>query len=137
MFKNRWAVCTLLLQLSCGKPLTPSPPPFVGRWRATSFSMDVPQACQEASVEFRADGTMITRSGDQTLTAHYVAQGKRRTFVLTLSGVRVNDRPNCQGIPSELVLKYQVSQLYLDVSGDTVRVRGGPDAPSFVMTRLP
>ena len=112
-------------------------PAFVGRWRPASFPVEAPALCREASLEFRGDGTVLSRSGNQVLTAKYATQERGSGFVLLLRDLTINDQPNCQGFSPQYVLDNHVSQLYVEVVGDTAKIGGGPSAPSMVMYRAP
>ena len=127
----------VLSQLACaGAPPSPALP-FLGRWRASSFRSDVPRQCHDMVLEFLASGAMVSRSGDQVLTAHFVTRVSDSGFILTISNMQSNGRPNCQGLSADFVLSHQVPQMYTEVSGDTLRYGDGPDMLVGTMIKVP
>jgi hypothetical protein len=104
---------------------------------ASSFRTDVPKLCSEMTLTFRADSTMVSRNGDQLLTAHFAPQASDRGFLLTITEMRSNGRPNCQGLPADYVVGHQVARIYTEVSGDTLRYGDGPNQIVSTMIRIP
>jgi hypothetical protein len=127
---------TLFVWLGC-RPLQRPPPAtgLVGVWR-NQASEHSPEPCGQASIEFRPDSTVFLKTGKQTLTATYsVARGPSR-LVVQQRDLRSNGEPNCQGISAEFVVQHYVNPLYVDVTGDTLRIyRAAEDHDPF-MTAL-
>ena len=94
--------------------------PVVGVWRILVPS-DAPPSCRDMSVEFRGDGTMLTKSGALVATETYSLVHKERGWLLVMDNPRTNGQPNCQGLPAEFVLKHLVLREYVEVVGDTLR----------------
>ena len=130
----------LLFMAATSSPLSgQAANPLVGVWGQPDYSMDVPEACLEATLEFRDDGTLESRSGAQVLTGSWTAEAVGDdAFVVVQSDLEANEAPNCQGMGPDTVLANYMHRVYVVVEGDTLRMHVGdsPEAPSFTMVRL-
>src|SRR6266508_5516448 len=94
---------------------------LVGVWRLRGNG-DLPTACDEASMEFRSDGTVLVKTGDQILTGTYTSEPAGGRLRVVQKDVRSNGKPNCQGIPADYVLEHYGYRIFAEVSGDTLRL---------------
>jgi hypothetical protein len=92
----------------------------VGVWRMLVPS-EAPSSCHDVSTEFRADGTMLTKSGALVATNTYSLVHRKGGWLLVMNNPRTNGKPNCQGLPAEFVVKHLVRREYVQVVGDTLR----------------
>lgn len=127
------AILLPILHGACGDARPAAEPSFVGRWRATSFSIEIPPACLQATLELRANGTLTSQSGEQVLTATYTIKPRGAGHLLTITDLESNGRANCQGIPAQYLLAHHVTETYVEIAGDTVRMRLGPEAFSSMV----
>jgi hypothetical protein len=72
------------------------------------------------SIEFRRDGTLLTKSGALLATQTYSLSRKKGGWLLVMGHPHTNGRPNCQGLPAEFVVKHLVSREYVRLAGDTL-----------------
>jgi len=115
-----------------------TPKELLGVWGIGPLPPDAPAACANVSTEYRSDGTVLIRSGPQTLTATYATTPAGKGFLLERTNVQSNGEPNCQGRPAQYVIDHFVRKAYLEVGGDTLKMFANPGAPSplFVYGRL-
>jgi len=125
-----------LILLGCGHASKRLVLPFVGRWQAADYSIDVPPRCREATVEFLAQGTFTTRSGDQITSAPYKASKQGSGYRLRIGRLSTNGQPNCQGFSAQYVVDNYVTEMYIEVRADTAWIQAGANAPSMTMTRI-
>lgn len=92
----------------------------VGVWRIILPS-GAPTACNEMSIEFRGDGTMLTRSGALLATNTYSLLRKADGWLLVMGYPHTNGQPNCQGLPADFVVQNFVAREYVKIAGDTLR----------------
>ena len=124
----------LIVSLGCRPPDPPSSAKeLVGVWRNQGSSSE---PCQKASMEFRDDGTMLVRTGKQTLTATYSVEAGPSRLVVKQHNPRSNGEPNCQGIPADYVLQHYLYTIYVDVHGDTLRIYTAPDSLDAFLTAI-
>src|SRR5213593_98907 len=113
---------TLLATLGCPAPESDlSSSDLLGVWQSRE-SGEMPKACREASMEFRGDGTMLVRTGEQILTGAYTAEPAGNRLRVVQRDVRANGRPNCQGISADYVLEHYAYRFYAEVRGDTLGI---------------
>lgn len=98
----------------------PNSAAVVGVWRIVVPS-DAPPSCNDISIEFRGDGTMLTKSGPLVATNTYRLVRKESGLLLVMDNPRTNGQPNCQGLPAEFVVEHLVLREYVQVAGDTLR----------------
>ncbi len=99
-------------------------------WGIGPLPPDAPAACGNISTEYRSDGTVLIRSGPQTVTATYTTTAAGKGFLLERTNVQSNGEPNCQGRAAQYVIDHFVRKAYLEVGGDTLKMFATPDAPS-------
>lgn len=129
------ALCLVLIfWLGCRPARPPSPTKeLVGVWRNQGTGRAEP--CQKA-LEFRDDGTMIVKTGRQTLTGAYSVDAGPARLVVQQHDLRSNGEPNCQGIPADYVLQHYLDTIYADVHGDTLRIYTVPDGHDPLLTAI-
>jgi len=115
-----------------------APKEFLGVWGIGPLPPDAPAACVNASVEYRSDGTVLIRSGPQTITATYSTAPAGKRFLVERTNVQSNGEPNCQGRPAQYVIDHFVRKAYLEVADDTLKVFAAPDSPAplFVYVKV-
>jgi hypothetical protein len=130
------AFCLVLIfWLGCRPPDPPSSAKqLVGVWRSQGTGSFQP--CQNASMEFRDDGTMFVRTGKQTLTGKYSVETGPERLVVQQRDVHSNGEPNCQGIPADYVLQHYWFTIYVDVRGDTLRIYPASDGHDPLLTAI-
>lgn len=93
---------------------------LIGMWRMVVPPSLESGPCHDASVEFKIDGTLLTRSGPLVLTADYSATPKGDGFVVLERNLRSNGQPNCQGVPAGYFVDHFVHSAYFESRGDTL-----------------
>src|SRR6266550_285110 len=81
-----------------------TPPAVAGLWRVV-VPPEAPSSCQDDSVEFRADGTMHSRSGALLATNTYPLRPDHGRCLLVMDSGQTNGQPNCQGRPAPFVVQ--------------------------------
>src|SRR5436190_11471795 len=74
---------------------TPPPPALIGTWHIVAASVELPPSCRNTSKEFRVDGTVLIRSGEQVLTGTYTVAPAGQRFLLQQDNLHTNGEPNC------------------------------------------
>ena len=97
-----------------------SAPGLIGVWRMVVPPSLESGPCHDASVEFKTDGTLLTRSGALVLTADYSATPKGDGFLVVERSLRSNGQPNCQGVPAGYFVDHFVHRAYFESRGDTL-----------------
>ncbi len=59
-----------------------TPKELLGVWGIGRLPPDAPAACANVSIEYRSDGTVLIRSGPQTVTATYSTTAAGKGFLL-------------------------------------------------------
>src|SRR3989442_7445839 len=90
---------------------TQSTAAIVGVWWIVVPS-DAPPSCRDVSIEFRGDGTMLTKSGALVATNTYSLAHKKGGWLLVMDNPRTNGQPNCQGLPADFVVQHLVRREY-------------------------
>src|SRR5690242_20666282 len=94
--------CILLaavLWMSAQASAAQTPPAVVGIWRVV-VPPEAPSSCKDLTVEFRRDGTMLTRSGAVVATKTYLARSERGGWLLVIDNVHTSEQSNCQALPA-------------------------------------
>jgi hypothetical protein len=102
------------------------PKELLGVWGIGPLPPDVPATCATGSTEYRSDGTVLIRSGPQTVTAAYTTTAAGKGLLLERTNVQSNGEPNCQGRPAQYVIDHFVRKAYLEVGDDTLRCSRPP-----------
>jgi hypothetical protein len=120
---------------ACTTRLTPNK--LIGVWGIGALPADAPAACANASTEYRSDGTVLIRSGAETVTATYTITPMGKRLLVERTNIQSNGEPNCQGRPAQYVVDHFVREAYLELTPDTLKVFRSADAPSplFVYVR--
>jgi hypothetical protein len=79
--------------------------PFVGLWKAVSFSVDVPPACTNSLfVQFREDGTLVTTSDDLIIEESYkYIEIEPMLFEVSTYDRTISGTKNCGGETAKFV----------------------------------
>ena len=85
-------------------------------------------------MELRADGVAVGVSAEQVSVASYVVERRGSESFLVQRDVKINDRPNCQGLSPEFVRTNYLMEARIEVVGDRMTIYPSPDHPDIYLT---
>jgi hypothetical protein len=134
-----WGALAFVLVLSGCASTCPSSdaPLIVGLWELKPLptnSYGLSASCR-ATVEYRADGTFLTRNGDMEIVGNYRLGAGDGVSYLCEWGMRGNGGKSCQGVTSDFVISHAGTKRRAVIDGDVLTVYSLSSSTRFVFER--
>jgi len=134
----RWRYCVLFALAMAGCVATPHPgPSIVGVWELMpnpDESYGISSTCH-STVEYRADGTFLTRNGDMEIAGHYNVETEGESTYYHEWDMRGNGRKSCQGLTSDFVIAHTRPKRRIVVESSLMKVYSLSSSTYFVFER--
>jgi hypothetical protein len=99
-------------------------PTIVGTWQLKPQAADARSlnpTC-ESTVEYRADGTFLTRNGEMEITGRYSLGTEADTLYYCEWAMRGNGAKSCQGLTSDFVIAHTRPKRRAVVEGNALKL---------------
>ena len=96
-------------------------PSIAGTWTVRPIQGESYSNCR-ATVEYRSDGTFLTRNGDLEIVGHYALGTEGGLLFYCEWDMRGNGLKSCQGLPSDFVIGHTKPKRRAALEGNVLRL---------------